>query len=1175
MSGVELPEAETRSVLSDAIQVAVRVRPILPKEAETRGAAETWRAVPHAGQVIRVGRLPTGAGGTTTCPTVFSYDFVFGKESTNVEVYEKVARPLVESALVGYNGTVFAYGQTSSGKTHTMWGSEADPGVMRRAVRDLFELARRTPHREFLIRVSYLEIYNETIRDLLHSNPAVTNVRVLEDSDGRICTDAREEIVVTAEQVCELLKNGEAKRMTGATDMNERSSRSHTILTLVIESRERAAEDSTSGDAEDSSSASDSAVRTATLTLVDLAGSERQKDAKSEGLRLKEGGYINKSLLTLGTVIHKLSEGGSAHVPYRDSKLTRMLQSSLGGNSRTAVICAITPAAAHAEETLSTLKFATRAKSVQNRAQQNEVLDDRALLKRYQQEIASLRAQLAKLQQGDLSKQGCSNDFVRALEQNAAEAERERERIRSQLEEAENKRRLYEEKLERLTRLILNSPAPAPKVRSRVSVSTASLSSPHSDTNENKDVASPGAFAYEPRTPPAAEPQLDQRLTRTFRTLRRRTLGGSVDGIGSDAQGLLNSPENHIVEQVRTLQRRVEALDAARWREQSASLKAVSYERERAAQLQQRLRSLESQMLRHTCAEVANEALHKAALAAVDVRLAQIQQLMQSERNRMQQLHCELEHVRQVCATKQSRLEILERELGEARREIDELRQRERAGFTQTQAKTFDHLRNRVADLEAKLRSQLALRQQVEASRGGVERELRKLERQNRALEKELAKLREQRERIEQAKLTVAQAEQLRNASEQAQRQVQAERDALQRQLNELENAHTRLLAERDTLLEYRERHQQALEQLECAQQRIADLEARSVRSADWEARCESLSGQLEDARQRIAALESQIETNAQELASLLDQATDAHLQLEAVRSQARASERLQEQVTAQVRAELNALAASHEKESAEWKRMRLDTETERDALRSQLADHKRSLEELRLECAKLESRAAKLLQETAKHIEEKHRLLETVHARDRRITDLESRLRECVEGGGRYARLCRLVEKREAELTRARETLRLLEERLVAEGRSAEFCDLHASAQHEAERLSFEKELARSKEKSDKMQQERQQLLLENSKLRDVVKHKDRQLLSLQAKLKHAEATILSQRGNASLPEQGTVSDISMGAGAAPACVTQSAPGAQDSNNKENLGCEQDSERAAAQLFGSLDDNK
>ena len=177
-------------------------------------------------------------------------------------------------------------------------------------------------------------------------------------------------------------------RHVGVTNMNERSSRSHTIMRMVLESRDR--------DPDNRSSYS-GAVRVSCLNLVDLAGSERVGHTGAEGIRLKEGGHINKSLLTLGNVIKKLSDGNDGHIPYRDSKLTRILQPSLGGNARTAIVCTVTPASLHVEETLSTLKFASRAKTITNKPEINEVVSEEALLKRYRKEIGSLKQQLSEV----------------------------------------------------------------------------------------------------------------------------------------------------------------------------------------------------------------------------------------------------------------------------------------------------------------------------------------------------------------------------------------------------------------------------------------------------------------------------------------------------------------------------------------------------------------------------------------------------------------------------------------------------------------------------------------------------------------------------------------------------------------------------------------------------------
>jgi centromeric protein E len=192
-------------------------------------------------------------------------------------------------------------------------------------------------------------------------------------------------VVVSPNEVEALLAKGERNRHVGETNMNEHSSRSHTIFKMIIESRERGQEFG--------------AVSVSCLNLVDLAGSERVGHTGAEGLRLKEGGHINKSLLALASVIAKLSEGNDRmHIPYRDSKLTRILQPSLGGNAKTAIICMITPSSKFSDESLSTLKFASRAKKIRNKPQLNQVISDEALLKKYEQEIKALKSTLQKMQ---------------------------------------------------------------------------------------------------------------------------------------------------------------------------------------------------------------------------------------------------------------------------------------------------------------------------------------------------------------------------------------------------------------------------------------------------------------------------------------------------------------------------------------------------------------------------------------------------------------------------------------------------------------------------------------------------------------------------------------------------------------------------------------------------------
>ncbi|RXM91758.1 Centromere-associated protein E [Acipenser ruthenus] len=239
---------------------------------------------------------------------------VFNTDETTDKLYQDVAQPLVVSAVNGYNGTIFAYGQTSSGKTFTMMGNQKSLGVIPLAIQDIFKIIDDSPNREFLLRVSYMEIYNETVTDLLCDSRKKKPLEIREDINN----------------------------------------------------------------------------------LVDLAGSERASQTGAAGLRLKEGCNINRSLFVIGQVIKKLSDGhAGGFINYRDSKLTRILQNSLGGNAKTVIICTITPAAI--EETLSTLQFASTAKHMKNDPHVNEVLDDEALMKRYRNEIVDLKKRLEEV----------------------------------------------------------------------------------------------------------------------------------------------------------------------------------------------------------------------------------------------------------------------------------------------------------------------------------------------------------------------------------------------------------------------------------------------------------------------------------------------------------------------------------------------------------------------------------------------------------------------------------------------------------------------------------------------------------------------------------------------------------------------------------------------------------
>ncbi|XP_075501684.1 kinesin-like protein KIN-7D, mitochondrial isoform X2 [Primulina tabacum] len=414
---------ETISRSGDSILVTIRFRPLSDREYQ-RGDELAWYA--DGDKIVRNEYNPT---------TAYGFDRVFGSDASTQEVYEIAARPVVKAAMEGVNGTVFAYGVTSSGKTHTMHGDQNSPGIIPLAIKDVFSIIQDTPGREFLLRVSYLEIYNEVINDLL--DPIGQNLRVREDAQGTYVEGIKEEVVLSPGHALSFIAAGEEHRHVGSNNFNLFSSRSHTIFTLMIES-------SVHGDEYDG-------VIFSQLNLIDLAGSESSK-SETTGIRRKEGSYINKSLLTLGTVIGKLSEGKSSHVPYRDSKLTRLLQSSLSGHGHVSLICTVTPASSNMEETHNTLKFASRAKRVEIYAAQNKIIDEKSLIKKYQREISSLKEELDQLKRGVVP--GVNHEEVLTLRQRLEEGQ---VKMQSRLEEEEEAKAALLSRIQRLTKLILVS----------------------------------------------------------------------------------------------------------------------------------------------------------------------------------------------------------------------------------------------------------------------------------------------------------------------------------------------------------------------------------------------------------------------------------------------------------------------------------------------------------------------------------------------------------------------------------------------------------------------------------------------------------------------------------------------------------------------------------------------
>ena len=389
----------------DNLRVAIRVRPPLPREteegipfrsiaivspdhksislAEYLGAEldelarqREWIEKPQLFQLHR-----------------FTFDSIFDLDSSQIDVYNITAKQAVNSVLEGYNSTIFCYGQTGTGKTYTMEGftynSQAEQrGIIQRTIEDIFTYIEQTSNEntKFIIRASYLQIYNESISDLL--KPEKKNLQIREDKKKGIYVDLLSEWAVrTPVDLYALLKRGGSYRTTAATLMNDVSSRSHAVFVITVEQMTT----------ENIKGQTHTQIKVGKLNLVDLAGSERIRITGATGQQLEESKKINKSLSCLGNVINALTDQkGRIHVPYRDSKLTRLLEDSLGGNCKTTMLAMISPAHESFSESLSTLHFAQRTKKIINRFVINEDLNNRALIRQYELGLRNLRNELEK-----------------------------------------------------------------------------------------------------------------------------------------------------------------------------------------------------------------------------------------------------------------------------------------------------------------------------------------------------------------------------------------------------------------------------------------------------------------------------------------------------------------------------------------------------------------------------------------------------------------------------------------------------------------------------------------------------------------------------------------------------------------------------------------------------------
>lgn len=475
----------------DKIIASDELKEYIEKEGTSTKRERSRRNTPHKRKPNKK-RTVNPASTKRKLPT-FKEGNVFDSSFNTKSLFDSVGKPIVKETMRGINGTILAYGQTSSGKTHTMLGNQSTPGIILLSVIDIFHHIKENPDRAFLLRVSMVEIYNEVVRDLL--NPKATRLQVYNDRQrGVIIQGVKEEIVTSPDRVWELLDTGFGNRAVGSTGLNAESSRSHTVFRLIIESRNAKAAAEAAAN-KTGNGKKKVKVRVSTLNIVDLAGSERTADAGTTGGRRTEGVNINKSLMTLGGVIRKLVNDPDGHIPYRNSQLTRILQRSLGGNAKTSIICTIAPSQRHFEESRTTLSFAANANRVKTRAKVNEVDMRMSIMGAHEAEMSKLRQQLQSFGISAATKavndSGSNNMPANGVgvndvtnERLNAELKEQQEKVEAEQKETTELRAQLEANLQHLTKLVITATNVAKD--SHFATSLSATASRYSDSGTTK-----------------------------------------------------------------------------------------------------------------------------------------------------------------------------------------------------------------------------------------------------------------------------------------------------------------------------------------------------------------------------------------------------------------------------------------------------------------------------------------------------------------------------------------------------------------------------------------------------------------------------------------------------------------------------------------------------------------
>jgi len=435
------PRGSKKRGTTENIRVAVRVRP---------GRASQSEGIIFVAEHSAKAILEIDTNDSSVVST-WDFDHVFDGVSSTQEVYSEVGEPLVERGLEGTNTSLLAYGQTASGKTHTLMGNLNEPGIVPLAIGGIFDAISVASYSKIVVRVSYIEVYNEELVDLFcregdrdKTEARGARLKIVEDPlMGPWVKGSVQAVASSASHALKLIELGEQQRSYGATNMNEHSSRSHVLFRVTVKRGFTASADDparrsshnplashgmdgnggvvvdeTGPEWEQSASV---ATRVSALNFVDLAGSERLKKTGATGQALKEANSINTSLMALGTVIAKLSSGEKAHIPYRDSKLTHLLSSSIGGNSLTTMVACVSPHPSDREESVNTLRYASRASKISNGDSTNDVTNMESFMALHQAEVETLRAQLAAAEASKVVERQLGGN-VDPLQQHAAHA---------------------------------------------------------------------------------------------------------------------------------------------------------------------------------------------------------------------------------------------------------------------------------------------------------------------------------------------------------------------------------------------------------------------------------------------------------------------------------------------------------------------------------------------------------------------------------------------------------------------------------------------------------------------------------------------------------------------------------------------------------------------------------